>query len=43
VLTLISYPGGVGQQIKPLTQWLLGGSFRVHHEEFVQEGVSGRP
>jgi branched-chain amino acid transport system permease protein len=43
VLTLVSYPGGVGQQIKPLSSWLSGGSLRVHHDEFVQEGVSGRP
>jgi branched-chain amino acid transport system permease protein len=43
VITLVSYPGGVGQQIKPLTSWLTGGSLRVHHDEFVQEGVSGRP
>lgn len=43
ILTLVLYPGGVGQQIKPLTSWLTGGPFRVHHDEFVQEGVSGRP
>lgn len=43
VLTLVLYPGGVGQQIKPLTSWLKGGPLRAHHEEFVQEGVSGRP
>jgi branched-chain amino acid transport system permease protein len=43
VMILVSYPGGVGQQIKPITSWLTGGPFRVHHHEFVQEGVSGRP
>lgn len=43
VLTLVLYPGGVGQQIKPLSSWLTGGSIRVHHDEHVQEGVSGRP
>ncbi|HVF75462.1 MAG TPA: branched-chain amino acid ABC transporter permease [Acidimicrobiales bacterium] len=43
VVTLVLYPGGVGQQIKPLTSWLRGGPLRAHHEEFVQEGVSGRP
>lgn len=43
VFTLVAYPGGVGQQIKPLTSWLRGGPLRAHHEEFVQEGVSGRP
>ena len=43
VVTLVFYPGGVGQQIKPMTSWLTGGPLRVHHDEFVQEGVSGRP
>lgn len=43
VVTLVAYPGGVGQQIKPLTSWLTGGPLRVHHDDFVQEGVSGRP
>lgn len=43
VIILVSYPGGVGQQIKPITSWLTGGPFKVHHHEFVQEGVSGRP
>lgn len=44
IITLVFYPGGVGQQIKPITSWMTGGPFRVHHgEEFVQEGVSGRP
>jgi len=44
IVTLVFYPGGVGQQIKPLSSWLTGGPLRVHHgEEFVQEGVSGRP
>lgn len=43
VLILVFYPGGVGQQIQPITSWLTGGPFRVHHQEFVAEGVSGRP
>jgi branched-chain amino acid transport system permease protein len=43
VLILVSYPGGVGQQIKPITSWLTGGRFKMEHHDFVQEGVSGRP
>ncbi len=30
LLTLVQYPGGIGQQIKPLTSWLLGKPFSLH-------------
>lgn len=32
VLTLILYPGGIGQQLLPLRRWLAGGRFLEHHE-----------
>lgn len=45
VVTLIGYPGGIGQQIKPITRWLRGERFSMHgdEEDFVEEGVRGRP
>lgn len=30
LLTLIQYPGGIGQQLRPLTGWLRGGRFDIH-------------
>jgi branched-chain amino acid transport system permease protein len=30
LLTLTLFPGGIGQQIRPLTQWLLGKRFDIH-------------
>ena len=32
VLTLILYPGGIGQQMLPLRRWLAGGPFLEHHK-----------
>lgn len=44
VVTLVFYPGGIGQLIRPLSSWLTGGPFkRDHDEHYVQEGVRGRP
>ena len=45
VVTLIGYPGGIGQQLKPITRWLKGEKFSLHHDDadFVEEGVRGRP
>jgi len=33
VLTLVFNPGGIAQQIKPLTRWLAGGRFTMHGED----------
>jgi branched-chain amino acid transport system permease protein len=30
LLTLTLFPGGIGQQIRPLTQWLIGRRFDIH-------------
>jgi branched-chain amino acid transport system permease protein len=30
LLTLVLYPGGIGQQIRPLQGWLRGRRFDVH-------------
>ncbi len=30
LLTLTLFPGGIGQQIRPVTQWLLGRRFDIH-------------
>jgi branched-chain amino acid transport system permease protein len=30
LLTLIQYPGGIGQQLRPLTGWLRGNRFNIH-------------
>ncbi|MEX2393872.1 MAG: branched-chain amino acid ABC transporter permease [Actinomycetota bacterium] len=30
LLTLTLFPGGIGQQIRPITQWLLGKRFDIH-------------
>ena len=30
LLTLIQYPGGIGQQLRPLTGWLRGNRFDIH-------------
>jgi branched-chain amino acid transport system permease protein len=44
ILTLIQYPGGIGQQIRPITRWLGGKPFSHGDDEgFVEEGVRGRP
>jgi branched-chain amino acid transport system permease protein len=32
LLTIVKYPGGIGQQIRPLTRWLGGGPFLVHDD-----------
>ncbi|HVE93741.1 MAG TPA: branched-chain amino acid ABC transporter permease [Acidimicrobiales bacterium] len=44
VITLIKYPGGIGQQLRPVRSWLTGGPFSAGHSDgFVEEGVRGRP
>ena len=43
LVTLIQFPGGIGQQISPVTQWLNGRPFslKAHHETGVQAGGAG--
>ena len=38
ILTLIQFPGGIGQQLKPITKWFAGERFDIKniHEEIVQ-------
>lgn len=47
VLTLIQFPGGIGQQISPIRAWINGGRFDLHlmHEksETSGGGMVGRP
>lgn len=31
LLTIIQYPGGIAQQISPITRWLGGNKFEAHH------------
>ena len=33
LLTIVQYPGGIGQQIKPITSWLAGHPFSIHHDD----------
>jgi branched-chain amino acid transport system permease protein len=30
LLTLTAFPGGIGQQLRPIQQWLLGKRFDIH-------------
>jgi branched-chain amino acid transport system permease protein len=32
VLTLVQFPGGIGQQIRPITRWLGGNRFSLHDD-----------
>jgi hypothetical protein len=32
ILTLIQYPGGIGEQVAPITRWLGGKPFSMHPE-----------
>ena len=47
VLTLIGHPGGIGQQIAPIQNWVRGGRFDIHSQKdasAVKGGASvGRP
>ena len=33
ILTLVQFPGGIGQQIRPITRWLAGEKFSMHHDK----------
>lgn len=42
LFTLTMYPGGIGQQLKPITEWLNGKPFSMKHDEGgVQSGGGG--
>jgi branched-chain amino acid transport system permease protein len=41
ILTLVQFPGGIGQQIKPITDWLSGKPFSVHGKETGPAAVEG--
>lgn len=41
VLTLVLYPGGIGQQLLPLRRWLAGGSFLEHKPKGGEPGEAG--
>lgn len=38
LLTLAFNPGGLAQQLKPVTRWMVGGPFRVHDQPAVAGG-----
>jgi branched-chain amino acid transport system permease protein len=33
IVTIVQYPGGIGQQIKPFTDWLAGKPFSLKHDK----------
>ncbi len=42
ILTIVKYPGGIGQQIRPLTRWLAGKPFSLHdHSDSGPAAVEG--
>jgi branched-chain amino acid transport system permease protein len=47
ILTLIQYPGGIGQQISPIQNWIRGGRFDLHslhdRSSATGGGMVGRP
>ena len=46
VITLIQFPGGIGQQIAPIQNWVRGGRFDIHamhHKSAGGGGMVGRP
>lgn len=46
VLTLIQFPGGIGQQIAPIQRWVRGGRFDIHamkEKTSAGGGMVGRP
>ncbi|MCA1726821.1 MAG: hypothetical protein LC722_03940, partial [Actinobacteria bacterium] len=40
ILTLIQFPGGIGQQIAPLTRWLAGKPRRPRHRAPIEAGAA---
>lgn len=43
VFILVFRPGGIGQLLRPVTNWMTGGRFRGDEGGAVEEGVRGRP
>lgn len=46
VVTLIQFPGGIGQQLQPIQRWVRGGRFDIHAMHEYQGsggGIVGRP
>jgi branched-chain amino acid transport system permease protein len=41
LLTIVLNPGGIGQQLRPLTRWLAGGRFTLHDEDSGPAAVEG--
>lgn len=41
ILTLVSFPGGIGQQMKPIINWFMGKRFDLHAIHEQQAHVSG--
>ena len=42
LLTMISYPGGIGEQVSPITRWLGGRKFSMHPEGHGGHGGHGK-
>ena len=40
LLTITKYPGGIGQQIRPVQRWLRGRRFSLHDTETPEVRVS---
>jgi branched-chain amino acid transport system permease protein len=43
LLTITTYPGGIGQQLLPIRRWLAGGSFLEHHRPKAHRGATPGP
>ena len=41
LLTLLQFPGGIAQQLRPITRWVAGGRFSMHHDEGSHGAVEG--
>ena len=39
IITLIQFPGGIGQQVSPITRWLSGKPFSLHHDKDAGPGA----
>jgi branched-chain amino acid transport system permease protein len=39
IVTLLQFPGGIAQQISPITRWLAGGKFSFHHDKDAGPGA----
>ena len=39
LLTLLQFPGGIAQQLSPITRWMAGGRFSFHHDKDAGPGT----